>query len=193
GQDGQRAVRAGGDGGIERARRLGQDILVGVEHVGAMHLLQPDRLDAHKSVQPPPVLLHELRTVARVQTQIQAGPLVPADAAGSRGAEIKQPGLSRAADSGDQGREFHSTVSWTDWKSEGGGAMKDWRSPVSGSSNCRTWACSIWRWAPAIMRPPYKVSASRGWRMKLRCTRIWWVRPVSSRQATSVTASSPGA
>ena len=61
------------------------------------------------------------------------------------------------------------------------------RSPVRGWTKESLRAWRHWPASPGTgFLAPYTVSPSRGWPMEARWTRIWWVRPVSSRHSTWV-------
>ena len=59
------------------------------------------------------------------------------------------------------------------------------RSPVIGCSSARRVACRNWRSRPSAPAVPYSGSPATGLPIACRCTRIWWVRPVSSRRRSS--------
>ena len=58
-------------------------------------------------------------------------------------------------------------------------------SPVSGSGNSSESQCSMW-WGNCSELVPYSRSPARGYPRYAMCTRIWWVRPVSSCRESSV-------
>ena len=59
-------------------------------------------------------------------------------------------------------------------------------SPSTGCWRRRRAACSACRAMPSAAVPPYSVSATSGWPIELRCTRIWCVRPLCSLQASAL-------
>src|SRR5690606_27635943 len=167
---------------------------VGVDHFVAVHLAQPQGLGRHRGAYPAAVLRHRFGTIAGAQPQVEGVVRSDARPAGARGAEVVHAWPSRTRDDRPTVYQaFHAKVSWTSDISAGTPASKLTSPAPPGSSKCRARACSIWRVAPASGLPPYSVSASRGCPRLARCTRIWWVRPVSSRHSTSVTRAPPSA
>ena len=70
-------------------------------------------------------------------------------------------------------------------RSPGSGERSSSGSPVKGCSNARRAACRNWRSRPSRPGVPYSGSPATGCPIAWRCTRIWWVRPVSSRTRSS--------
>ena len=117
-----------------------------------------------------PVAARASRPAARVGHRASARRRVSRRHRGARGGAACRP--ARRSRPAAARRRAASRAAWTDARARGASRA------APGASNAST--------PPRERRVPYAGSPTSGWPIAARCTRIWCVRPVSSRQRTSV-------